>query len=144
MVKRSLAHEHEWWPENVDVDWDEDLFVTWHCDFVEITGSTTSERLDETFYEEGAKCAATKTAVYEVRIEYRGTPIEDAATALEASRAYEYVWDWHQDRVEEEGELLDPEGPMEHFSIAGDEVGLGEEYAIVFEQDKVTVEDDWA
>ena len=54
-------HEHQFEGEP---DWEyfEDgaFIASWRCDHVEILGSYTSERHDETFYEEGARCEEVK------------------------------------------------------------------------------------
>lgn len=136
MRGRDLTHEHEWMDEAPDVFWDGDVFVSWTCGWVEITGSQHSERHDETFYETGAECCATKTAVYELYIAEGDERVED-------DRMYEHLWDNHVDTIEKEAEILSPRDLMAGFSIKGSDVGLGDDYVVVFELDKATVDEDW-
>jgi len=50
-------HEHEWRLRNEEpLLEDGRAIITEECGWVEITGTATSERLDETFYETGAEC----------------------------------------------------------------------------------------
>lgn len=135
---RDLSHEHDWMPDLVDVEWDGELFVTWSCGWAEVVGSATSERWDETFYEYGAECAATKTATYTIEIEHEDRDIAPW------SHVYEEVADQYADRVAEEATRLDPYDPMGGFSLGGEEVGLDEKYSVVYELDTVHVEEDWA
>lgn len=108
-MSRDLAHQHEWRPDP-HVTWDEEVFVTFHCAFVEILGSATSERLDETFYDEGAKCMAEKTLVYEASIE--GDFDDD-----EKSRIWEHLAEYEYDTVEDAHRDIDPYDAMDGHSI---------------------------
>lgn len=59
----SGAHEHEWHvreDESALLYEDGAVYVYEDCEYVEITGSATSERLDETFYETGFECDASR------------------------------------------------------------------------------------
>lgn len=62
------THEHEWVPlEECPVHLeDEAAIFTQECEWVEITGSSYSEKQDETFYSEGAKCEACRTVRMEM------------------------------------------------------------------------------
>jgi hypothetical protein len=57
------THEHEWRPQNGDNPVIEDGAVIFfeECDWVEVTGSTHSEKHDETFHSYGADCEATRS-----------------------------------------------------------------------------------
>lgn len=116
-----------------DVEFDESLVIYQPCEYVEILGSTHSERWDETFYNEGAECEATQTTYYEldmvaIRDEVIDVPVpegsrreEDVLMELERiieeeTEPWDMVFDPHQDTIE-----------MEVFYE-------GEEYAVVFEK----------
>lgn len=132
---RDLIHDHEWMPESVEAIWDGDVFVTWSCGWVEITGSVTSEQYDETFYETGAECCATKTAVYNVDIRKGSSDGESE----DESVVWEHLWAYHQDAVEEAVECADPYDPMKGTSIDP----LGPNHVVVLELEKTYVEEDW-
>ena len=52
--KQDTAHSHEWSEPEVLID--EDVTFRQACEWTEILGSTTCDRLDETFYHEGQSC----------------------------------------------------------------------------------------
>lgn len=55
-------HKHDWRPvEEPPVFEDAAAIFFEECDWVEITGATTSEKYDETFYSTGAECDATRS-----------------------------------------------------------------------------------
>lgn len=133
-MTRNLIHDHEWAPETAVAEWDQDVFVTWDCSWVEITGSTHSERWDETFYEEGAKCCATKRAVYEL-MAYVGS--EDGPEARE--QVYEELYFQHRDKIEETMAQQDPYDPCERFTFEDLVPGV----TVVAEMAKTYVDEDW-
>lgn len=143
-MRRDLTHEHEWCLEP-RVEWDEDVFVTFDCEYVEITGSVTSDRLDETFYEEGAECLATKTLVYDLWIEHDTEKRFGSAQSeiVEDGEPYEHLWMNHAGTVEDEMRRVDPRDPMVGTSIDGETVGLGENYCVILELHNERVEEDW-
>lgn len=57
------GHTHEWGEVEDDDVYLEDyaLIVFQRCEYVEITGSTYSERHDEVFYDEGWQCEASRS-----------------------------------------------------------------------------------
>lgn len=55
-----MRHDHEFEEPDHEIVEDGAWIVTVPCNFVEITGSQTSERLDETFYETGWECEVYK------------------------------------------------------------------------------------
>lgn len=59
----SNGHEHEWHvDEGQDLIYEDGaVFLHEECEYVEIIDSQTSARHDETFYETGYECEATKT-----------------------------------------------------------------------------------
>lgn len=60
------SHEHEWLAEDMDVEHDEYVYFHQSCSFAETYSVGHSERLDETFYETGWECEATRTITYGV------------------------------------------------------------------------------
>jgi len=149
--QNNLDHEHDWIPETMDVLWDESIFVTWECNWAEVTGSATSERLDETFYEYGAECAAQKRAVYRVAVvnsetderAYTDVAVADTDVSFESERLFEQLWMDHGDELEQKvAELnIDTHYPGSHFTIDMDV--LGDTFHIELELDKTYVEEDW-
>ncbi|WP_226041218.1 hypothetical protein [Natrinema sp. DC36] len=69
------SHTHEWRPLDEDDPVFEDgaAIFRQQCDHVEILGSQTSSRHDETFYEEGAQCPETQ----HIRMDMRTLGIGD-------------------------------------------------------------------
>lgn len=149
MTRRDLTHEHEW---HLDHDtpceyYGTDLFVRERCEWVEITGSTTSERLDETFYETGAECAATRTTVFEVHIPAieSGEIPDDGRVAEQIDRRVEErltgehgepeVLDWHDWR--------DGVDKSTH-TLYVDVHSKPEPYVVEFEYAKTNVREDWS
>lgn len=59
-------HNHEWRPtgEGPLIEDGAAIFYE-YCDWVEITGSSHSKKLDETFYETGAECEETRSYRFE-------------------------------------------------------------------------------
>lgn len=53
-------HEHEFFEPDSEIIEDGAWIAIYNCSHAEVTGSQTSERHDETFYEYGAECEATK------------------------------------------------------------------------------------
>ena len=62
------SHEHEWMPAHDENPILEDMaaIFTEVCDWVEITGSYTDDARDETYYETGAECDATRRYRFEL------------------------------------------------------------------------------
>jgi len=57
------AHDHEWHmrEDESGLEYEDAAVIIFEeCEFVEITGSSTCERLDETFYETGYECEASR------------------------------------------------------------------------------------
>lgn len=63
-----VGREHDWDPEMFSVEIDEYIYLSQPCNNVEITGSYTCDRLDETFYEEGAECDAARRVVFDYTV----------------------------------------------------------------------------
>jgi len=62
------SHEHEWMPAEEENPILEDMaaIFTEYCDWVEITGSYTDDARDETYYETGAECDASRSYRFEL------------------------------------------------------------------------------
>jgi hypothetical protein len=57
MISKVDTHDHEWRLQNAEPALEDGRAIFMEeCGWVEITGTATSERLDETFYETGAEC----------------------------------------------------------------------------------------
>jgi len=74
------THEHEWRPDEESPVFEDGAAIFFeYCDWVEVTGSTTSERHDETFYSYGAECDAQRSyrfdECYLWHADGRGTPL---------------------------------------------------------------------
>lgn len=86
----NLDHEHEFVKDDVDIIVDEDVWFNFSCGWIEVTGSYTSDKHDETFYGEGAECGATKQIGYSVLID--GEPIDsDVLDDVEVEAVYEWL-----------------------------------------------------
>jgi hypothetical protein len=63
------SHDHEWecyGGEDSFLVEDGAAFVYEDCSYAEVTGSATCDRLDETFYEYGYECEATRRHRYDI------------------------------------------------------------------------------
>lgn len=139
-----LAHQHDWIPESMTVDFDGELFITYDCSWAEVTGSATSERLDETFYEYGAQCAATKTLVYDVQIvRWEKEAFNGTKEVVDDGEMYRHLYEEEMGKITEEASHVDPFDPMGGFAILGTEVGFGRDYSVEFELQDVRVDEDW-
>jgi len=89
-----LEHEHEFIKEDVDILVDESVWFNFPCLWVEVTGSYTSDKHDETFYDEGAECGATKQIGYSVLID--GEPID---SDVHEDVVWEAVYEWLEENI---------------------------------------------
>lgn len=104
------THEHEWTPEEETEVFIEDSVATFtqHCMWVEITGSYTSEKHDETFYEEGAKCDATRS--YEMELAWLEKRREGGANLYYLGSEIDHFMPQLEDgiiEVERNGEIVE-------------------------------------
>lgn len=128
------AHQHDWSLEpHVDVD--EDVWVSFPCNYWEGT-TVTDDARDEIYDCPEYECEAHKMLVYELQFEVparipseRGTTLAedpevvlvdpadgDYDTLVEApARAVEYVYTQGEDELRESFEYIDPEDPMTGF-----------------------------
>jgi hypothetical protein len=84
------SHDHEWecyGGEDSFLVEDGAAFVYEDCSYAEVTGSATCDRLDETFYEYGYECEATRRHRYDIvgisRVSVDGESSESLAETRE-------------------------------------------------------------
>jgi hypothetical protein len=101
----SHSHDHEWecyGGSDSFVHEDFALHVHEDCSYAEVTGSATSERHDETFYEYGYECDATRRHRFEiVRIERVNADGEVAETLADGRDEVEGVSDLPMAAIEQ-------------------------------------------
>lgn len=100
------SHEHEWELAQRENPLLEDLaaIFTEKCRWVEILGSFTSEKYDETFYEEGAECDARRRYRFELAYIKKLTDGEPDVTFYRSvidfyQRVDDETWDWLMDII---------------------------------------------
>lgn len=140
-----LTHDHEFRPESDDVIVDEDVWVTFPCMWSEVTGSQTSDRLDETFYEYGAECQAYKRLRYEIVVdhpEFGTLSIHSSGEwTMEQESAYLDAYDW----LDEHGVAhpFDGEYPDEQIRLGDDVDAFDGEIVLTLEDSTVENEGDF-
>lgn len=137
-----LRHQHEWRREPASVEHDDHVYVTYECTWVEVLSATTSERYDETFYEHGAECAATKTVTWRPTFYHM---MDGDEKKVDLSAVPEKVWnlafDKHRDAMYEAASVVDPDDPP--VSAGGILVGENDEWYVELQRTDVSVREDW-
>ena len=134
-----LTHEHEFRPEPDDVIVDEDVWVTFPCMWAQVTGSQTSDRLDETFYEYGAECQAYKRLRYTIVVDHPNLGLLDVRGSgewtMDEESAYLDAYNW----LDEHGVAhpFDGEYPGKQIRLGGDVDAFEGEIVLTLEDNSV-------